>query len=202
MTTIVAAARANDAWLLCDEIYRGSEIGGRPESPTFWGRYEKTIITSSTSKSLAHAGLRIGWAVAPPQLIAEAVRWQDYTTIGTGPINQFLAATILAPQRRNEILARSRAILGNNMDLIDAWVARWGGRLRYVRPHAGAMVFVAYDFPINSTELSRLIRERESTFVVAGDWFGMDRHLRIGTGGHSRELAEGLGRIDRVLQTL
>jgi aspartate/methionine/tyrosine aminotransferase len=202
MAAIIAAAGASGAWLLCDEIYRGSELDGRPETVTFWGRYEKTIITSSTSKSLAHAGLRIGWAVAPPQLISEAVRRQDYTTIGTGPINQFLAATILAPARRSAILARSRAILGHNMGLIDAWVARWNGRLRYVRPEAGGMVFVAYDFPINSAELSRLIRERENTFVVAGDWFGMDGHLRIGTGGHAHELAEGLARIDRVLSTL
>jgi aspartate/methionine/tyrosine aminotransferase len=202
MTAVVEAARATDAWLLCDEIYRGSELDGRSESPTFWGRYDKTIITSSTSKSLAHAGLRIGWAVAPRPFITEAVRRQDYTSIGTGPLNQYLAATILAPTRRQEILARSRSILGHNLAIIDAWIDRWQGRLRYVRPDAGGMVFVAYDFPVNSTELSRRIREEESTFVVAGDWFGLDGHLRIGTGGHAGELEEGLRRIDRVLSTL
>ncbi len=202
MTAVVDAARAADAWLLCDEIYRGSELDGRSESPTFWGRYDKTIITSSTSKSLAHAGLRIGWAVAPEQFITEAVKRQDYTSIGTGPINQYLAATILAPPRRDEILARSRSILGHNLGIIDAWIERWQGRLRYVRPDAGGMVFVAYDFAVNSAELCRLIREQESTFVVAGDWFGLDGHLRIGTGGHASELEEGLRRIDRVLQNL
>ena len=202
MTAVVDAARATGAWLLCDEIYRGSELDGRAESPTFWGRYDKTIITSSTSKSLAHAGLRIGWAVAPRAFIAGAVRRQDYTTIGTGSINQFLAATILAPARRAEILARSRSILGRNLGLVDAWIARWQGRLRYVRPDAGGMVFVAYDFPISSTELCRLLREQESTFVVAGAWFGLEGHLRIGTGGHAAELEEGLRRIDRVLGSL
>ena len=104
--------------------------------------------------------------------------------------------------RRAQILERSRTILGRNTGLIDAWVARWDGRLRYVRPAAGGMVFVGYDFPINSTELGDLIRERESTFVVAGDWFGMDGYLRIGIGGHAHELEEGLRRIDRVLQSL
>jgi aspartate/methionine/tyrosine aminotransferase len=88
------------------------------------------------------------------------------------------------------------------LGIVDAWIERWQGRLRYVRPDAGGMVFVAYDFAVNSTELCRLIREQESTFVVAGDWFGLDGHLRIGTGGHAAELEEGLRRIDRVLRTL
>jgi aspartate/methionine/tyrosine aminotransferase len=202
MDALVQAARRCDAWLLCDEIYRGAELDGRPETPTFRGRYEKAIVTSSTSKSIAHAGLRIGWALAPREIITEAVRRQDYTTIGTGPINQYLASLVLAPGRREVLLARSRAILGRNMEIIDAWVARWNGRLRYVRPAAGGMVFVAYDFPIGSTALSERIRAEESTFVVAGDWFGMDGHLRIGTGGHAQELEEGLRRIDRVLASL
>lgn len=199
---IVDGARRHDAWLLSDEVYRGSELDGRLETPTLWGRYEKTIITSSTSKSLAHAGLRVGWIVAPEPFIAEMMRRQDYTTIGTGPLNQHIAALILAPERRAQVLAAGRAVLGRNLGIIDEWVGRWNGRLRYDRPAAGGMVFVKYDFPIGSSELSRILRERESTFVVAGDWFGLDGHLRIGTGGHAHELKEGLRRIDRVLEGL
>jgi aspartate/methionine/tyrosine aminotransferase len=202
MAAIVAGARSRDAWLLSDEVYRGSEIDGRAETPTMWGRYDKTIITSSTSKSLAHAGLRVGWIVAPADFIAEMMRRQDYTTIGTGPLNQHIAALILSPGRRDDVLAQGRAVLGGNLGIIDQWVARWNGRLRYDRPAAGGMVFVAYDFPINSSELSRRLREQESVFVVAGDWFGLDGHLRIGTGGHAHELEEGLHRIDRVLRSL
>jgi aspartate/methionine/tyrosine aminotransferase len=199
---IIEIAHRVGAWVLADEIYRGSELDGRPEAPTLWGRYERAIVTSSTSKSLAHAGLRIGWAVAPKDMISELVRRQDYTTIGTGPINQWVAARILEPERRGRILARSRTILQANLSLIDSWVARSGGRLTYDRPQAGGMAFIAYDLPINSTELSRQIREQEGVFVVAGDWLGMGGHLRIGTGGHAETLAEGLRRIDRTLDRL
>jgi aspartate/methionine/tyrosine aminotransferase len=187
---------------LSDEVYRGSETDGRAETPTLWGLYEKTIVTSSTSKSLAHAGLRVGWIVAPAAFISEMMRRQDYTSIGTGPLNQSLAATLLSPARRVTILAGGRAILGRNLGIIDGWIERWNGRLRYDRPAAGGMVFVAYDFAIGSSELSQMLREQESTFVVAGDWFGLDGHLRIGTGGHAHELEEGLARIDRVLKRL
>jgi hypothetical protein len=60
------------------------------------------------------------------------------------------------------------------------------------------MAFVRYDFQIGSTELPGLIRERESTFVVAGDWFGMDGYLRIGIGGDSTSLEEGRRRQFRM----
>ncbi|MEI9994334.1 MAG: aminotransferase class I/II-fold pyridoxal phosphate-dependent enzyme [Rhizomicrobium sp.] len=202
MDVVAATAKAENAWLLCDEIYRGSEIDGRAETPSFWGATDRTIVTSSTSKSLAHAGLRLGWIVAPPDFIYECMRRQDYTTIGTGPINQFLGAKLLAPARRNEILARSRAILARNLGVIDGWISRWNGRLAYDRPAAGGMVFVRYDVKIGSAALSDLLREKKGTFVVAGEWFGMDGHLRIGTGGHAHELEEGLRRIDDVLRAI
>ncbi len=200
MAAVVEIAKDVGAWLLVDEIYRGAEIGDRAETGSFWGRYDRAIVTASTSKSLAHAGLRTGWLVAPTAMIDETLRRQDYTTIGTGPINQFIAARILQPERREELLTRSRDILARNLRRIDEWVVRWNGRLAYQPPAAGGMVFVRYDFPINSTELSRLIRERESVFVVAGDWFGLDGHLRVGIGGDSGKLDEGLRRIDLVLR--
>lgn len=190
------------AWVLCDEIYRGSELDEGRETPTFWGRYERTIVTASTSKSLAHAGLRIGWAVTPEAMISDLLVRQDYTTVGTGPINQFVAACILEPTRRAKILARSRAILRANIDIIDSWVTRSDGHLSYDRPDAGGMAFVAFDFPVSSSTLSRRAREEESVFVVAGEWFGMDGHLRIGIGGEREHLEEGLRRLDRLFSTL
>lgn len=200
MARVIEIAKGAGAWLLVDEIYRGAEIGNQPETRSFWGLYDRAIVTASTSKSLAHPGLRTGWIVAPTDLIDEALRRQDYTTIGTGPINQFLAAHLLRPERRQKILARSRDILTRNLERVDDWVVRWNGRLTYQPPAAGGMVFVRYDFAINSTDLSRQIRERESVFVVAGDWFGLDGHLRVGIGGDNRKLDEGLRRIDRALR--
>jgi len=200
MDRVVEIAERAGAWLFVDEIYRGAEIGDRPETATFWGRYERAIVTASTSKSLAHPGLRLGWLVAPTDMLGDVLRRQDYVTIGTGPINQFVAACILRPDRRQELLKRSHEILARNVERVDDWVTRWNGRLSYVRPAAGGMAFVRYDFPINSTVLSRLIRERESVFVVAGDWFGLDGHLRIGIGGDTATLEEGLRRIDSVLR--
>jgi aspartate/methionine/tyrosine aminotransferase len=68
MEAVVEAARSVNAWIVADEIYRGAEIEG-DTSPTFWGRYEKVVVTSGLSKAFALPGLRIGWVVAPEELI-------------------------------------------------------------------------------------------------------------------------------------
>lgn len=202
MRRIVALAEQAGAWIVSDEIYRGSELDDRPEAPTFYGMGDRIVVTSSTSKSLAHAGLRLGWTAGPEPIVSALMERQDYTTIGTGPLNQFVAARLLEPAGRERILARTRSIIAANLHVIDDWVGRWNGRLSYRRPHAGGMAFIRYDWPIGSGELSRLARERESVFVVAGEWFGMDGHLRIGTGGEPEVLEEGLARLDRVLASL
>ena len=66
---IVAVASRHGSWLLADEIYRGAERDGR-ETPSVWGRYDRAIVTGGLSKAYGLPGLRIGWVVAPPQLIA------------------------------------------------------------------------------------------------------------------------------------
>lgn len=202
MRRIVDMAQAAGAWILSDEIYRGSELDGRPETPSFYGMSDRIICTASTSKSFAHAGLRLGWTVAPEALIAQIMERQDYTTIGTGPLNQYVAARLLEPAGRERILARTRSVIAANFDVIDRWVGKWNRRLSYRRPHAGGMVFIRYDWPIGSAELSRRLREEEGVFVVAGEWFGMDGYIRIGAGCEVETLEEGLARVDRFLSQL
>lgn len=195
---LVGIAREVGAYLLVDEVYRGSELAG-PETSTAFGRYEKAVVVSGVSKALAHGGLRIGWVVGAPDLVAEAMRRQDYTTIGTGVLNQHVALRVMQPETRERLLARSRGILSENLGLLRDWVAEYPDRFRFVPPRAGGMVFLRYDLPISSTEFSTRLRQDESVFVVAGDWFGMDHHLRLGIGGEPAQLREGLRRMGRFL---
>ena len=68
------------AWLHADEVYRGTELTG-DETPSFWGMYERAICVNSMSKAYGLAGLRIGWAVASPEMVEELWRRHEYTVI-------------------------------------------------------------------------------------------------------------------------
>jgi len=201
MDAIVEMAEEVGAWVYADEIYRGAEFDGK-ETRTFYGRYERTIVTGGLSKAYALPGLRIGWLVGPHQEIADTWKRRDYTTITTPILSNEIATIALQPDRREGILSRNRAILNQNLPLISDWAASHGDLLSFRPPRAGGMVFFSYDLDINSTDLVERIRHEQSTFVVAGDCFGMDYRLRIGIGSESDYLKAGLDRVSQVLSDL
>ena len=169
------------AWMLSDEIYRGAELDG-VETPSMWGRGERVIVTSGLSKAYGLPGLRIGWIVGPPALVASLWSYHDYMTIAPGALSDRLARVALAPERRARCSSARAASCARNLPLLEAWLRDARRRFRWMPPEAGAIVYVRYDHPINSTTLVTRLREEKSVLVVPGDHFGMDGYLRLGFG--------------------
>ena len=195
MIGLVALAGKHGLWLHADEVYRGTEFSGT-ESASFADLYERAIVTSGLSKAYALPGLRIGWMVGPAAEVATAWGRKDYTSITTAALSEAIATLALQPGRREAILARSRRMLGDNLDVVDGWIRQHDGLLSYTRPAATGTVFVRYDLPMNSTDLVHRIREEQSVLLVPGDVFGLDGYLRLGTGPETATIRAGLSRID------
>jgi aspartate/methionine/tyrosine aminotransferase len=197
---IARAADRVGAWILSDEVYRGAEIDG-VETASMWGRSPRAIITSGLSKAYGLPGLRIGWIVAPPDLIASFWSYHDYVTIAPGALSDRMARVALQPQRRERLFERTRGILRRNLPLIEEWLEEVGG-FTWIRPEAGAIVYVKYDHPINSTELVTRLRVEKSVLTVPGDHFGMDGYLRLGFGEPPDYNRAGLDRLRDLLASL
>jgi aspartate/methionine/tyrosine aminotransferase len=195
---IASTAARHGAWILSDEIYRGAERDGR-ETPSLWGRTDRVIVTSGLSKAYGLPGLRIGWIVGPPEVVASLWSYHDYTTIAPGALSDALARHALAPARRTRILGRTRDILNRNFPAIAEWLDAQGGAFSYSPPDAGAIVYARYHYPINSTELVTRLRTDKSVLVVPGDHFGMDGYLRIGFGDSPAYLRAALDRVRDLL---
>jgi aspartate/methionine/tyrosine aminotransferase len=201
LDAICAIADRVGAWLVSDEIYRGAELDGI-ETPSVWGRSDHVIITSGLSKAYGLPGLRIGWIVSAPKVVAATWACHDYTTIGPGALSDRLARIALEPAMRAKILARTRRILRTNLPVITDWLDAHAQHFSYVPPEAGAIVYVRYDDPINSTDLVDRLRIEKSVLIVPGDHFGMDGYLRIGFGSETRYLRDGLDRLADLLRDL
>jgi aspartate/methionine/tyrosine aminotransferase len=196
---IAAVAARHGSWILSDEIYRGAELDGR-ETPSMWGRTERVIVTSGLSKAYGLPGLRIGWVVGPPALVATLWSYHDYMTISPGALSDALARRALEPARRQRILGRTRAILNENFPVIAQWLDDHGALFSYSPPDAGAIVYVRYHHDMNSTELVTKLRLDKSVLIVPGDHFGMDGYLRIGFGDQTDYLRQGLERLHDLIE--
>jgi aspartate/methionine/tyrosine aminotransferase len=142
------------AWILSDAVYRGAELDG-DMSPTFWGRYDRTLVVAGLSKAFALPGLRTGWVVGPKELVREIWGYTDYTTITTGAINARLATLALRPETREKILHRNRQIASKNLKGLTDCLAKHADILRFVPPRIGGVTFIGYNLKINSTATGR-----------------------------------------------
>ncbi len=201
MDGICKVAARVEAWVVADEVYRGAEVEG-PRTPSFWGRYDRVIVTGGLSKAYGLPGLRIGWILAPADLTERLWSYHDYTTIAPNALGDRLARAALAADVQQRLASRTRAILSENLALLGEWLARLEGRVSATLPVAGAILFARYASSINSTALVTRLRIEHNVLVVPGDHFGMDGYLRIGYGGHAGVLEEGLRRTRQLLQVV
>jgi aspartate/methionine/tyrosine aminotransferase len=201
MHAIVHLAARSGAWILSDEIYQGSERSGETTA-TFWGLYDRVIITNGLSKAFGLPGLRIGWIVAPKDLIAKMWSYHDYTTIAPGTLSDCLAQIALAPEGRARCWERTRDICRKNFPMFQSWMESHGSLFRMVEPKAGAIAYVRYDLEVNSVVLMERLLHEKSVLVVPGDHFGMDHYLRIGYGPQPEYLQQGLELMHEIIAEL
>lgn len=183
-------ARDSDAWVLCDEVYRGTEQG--ETMPSIADLHDKGISTGSTSKAFSLAGLRLGWIVGPRGLLQQAEIHRDYTTISVGMVDDYFAT--MALENADTILGRSQEIVRRNLGILVDWVAG-EPRARMVRPKAGTTALVALDTDLPSYDLCERILERTGVMFTPGAVMGMEGYVRIGYACETEVLRAGLARV-------
>jgi hypothetical protein len=179
-TALLDAAERTGAWILADEVYAGAEVDG-PVTPSLFGRHPRVIATGSLSKAWGLPGLRVGWAVAPDPLAERLWARSDYTTISPGQLTDHLATLALRPDVRGPILQRTRGLIHEGIDILEAWMGEVGG-FKWRKPDAGAIGFLRYAHPIGSLALAERLRADQSVLVVPGAHFDRESFLRIGFG--------------------
>ena len=92
---------------------------------------------------------------------------------------------------RPRLIARTRDYIRRGYSNFERWAQQHEGLFSWVPPEAAAIVFVRYHVEANSSELVERLIHEQSTYVVPGDHFGLDGHLRISIGLPEDYLLEG-----------
>jgi len=193
---IVDVASGVGAWVLCDEVYRGTDQTGSGTTCSIADIYEKGISTAGMSKAFSLAGLRLGWIVAPVEIIHKVMIHRDYNTISVGVINDHFAA--LALENHEALLNRSKMITRRNLAILTKWVDNEPS-ISWISPASGTTTLLKYDSEIPSREFCVQLLEETGVMFTPGSAMGMEGYVRIGFANPTDVLEQGLKLVSGFL---
>ncbi|MAI58549.1 MAG: aminotransferase [Rhodobacteraceae bacterium] len=196
LSEIAEIAREAGAWLLCDEVYRGTNQEGSGLGKSIADIYEKGISTAGMSKAFSLAGLRLGWITAPKEFIEDVMIHRDYDTISVGLIDDHFAA--LALENHDRLLDRSKRITRDNLATLEAWINK-ETRLTWIKPKAGTTALVKYDLPMLSYDFCTALLKKTGVMFTPGSALGMEGYVRVGYANSPKILKDGLVRVSEFL---
>ncbi|HWK80476.1 MAG TPA: aminotransferase class I/II-fold pyridoxal phosphate-dependent enzyme, partial [Thermomicrobiales bacterium] len=141
---IVRLAASVGAWVLADEVYRGTEVVAAAETPSFAGQYDRLVLTNSLSKAYGLSGLRVGWTISDEETMQAMWRRHEYATIATSNVSMALAELAVEPAIRARLFARNRTLIRDGLARLNEWVDSTDGLVSLTPPYATALAFIRY----------------------------------------------------------
>jgi aspartate/methionine/tyrosine aminotransferase len=196
---LIDIAAASGAWLVWDNAF-GELVYTADPLPLPNSAYDKCLSFGTLSKSYGLAGLRVGWCLAPPDLLAEMGLLRDYIALYVSPVLEFFAEQAVRHADRIVPLQREHA-RGNLRTLLD-WAAGAPDLARVTPPDGGVSAFVEFPGLPDTTGTCRRLAEDHRVLLIPGNCFGPEfgRYARLGFGGTAAELTTGLSRVEHVLR--
>lgn len=194
MQRLVDLAKANDAWLFCDEIYRGLNAGNVTtlNPPSAADIYERAIVLNGLSKTYGLPGLRAGWLVVrDPKIRERLMGWKHYTTICPAAPSEYLAIQALSV--RNTLAERSCQMVKENLQACEAFMAQRSDLFHWRAPMAGSTALLEIDLGeltrgqtntfSSTTEYCHHLAKTHGVLLLPGACLGCsDRFVRMGLG--------------------
>ena len=187
------------AYVLCDEVYRGTNQEGTGFAPAMADIYDKGISVSSMSKVFSLAGIRLGWIAGPREVLESVMIRRDYNTISVGMIDDYFAS--LALENKEKIIERSQNITRGNLKILDEWVSNEPS-ITYIKPKSGTTALLRYDLEMTSRDLCIQLLQNTGVMFTPGSVMEMEGWLRIGYANNPQVLSSGLKLVGEFLSEL
>lgn len=185
-------------FMICDDIYHKLTFDGNVATPAYAFTKDdiensNIIVVNGVAKLYGMTGFRVGWVVAPRELIRVMTNVIAQTTSCVSPIAQ--AAAEGALNGLQSVVESLRLQIENNRNVLLQEMKSFKGA-RLIEPQG---TFYALPdlraFKDNSVDASRFLLKKALVVTVPGKEFGMEGHIRISFAGSATEVVEGLARI-------
>lgn len=204
---LLALCKKHNVWLMGDECY--SHFTYPPHKPfsvaSLADSKNHVIIIGSVSKTFAMTGWRVGYALAPAEIIAATVKLQSQSTSNATSIAQYAAlAAMTGPMDSVPVMlaeySRRRRRIVDGLNAIPGVHCSDPGGAFYAFPNISVYLAGGQGRPAlakSCVELANLLLERAHVALVPGEAFGAPGYLRLSYATSIERIEEGLRRLDR-----
>jgi aspartate/methionine/tyrosine aminotransferase len=202
LRAVIQLAERAGAHVLVDEVYLDAASAARgAHGPGHSAvRFEgPVIVTASLTKSYGLAGLKSGWAIAPPAIAERLRRTRDLVDNASSAPSDRLAA--VAWSMLPQLAARAGGILGGNLERAREFF------LAHPQFELAERPWCSVTFPrlagVSDAEgWVREVLQRHGVAVAPGRFFEAPAHFRISLAGRPDALEAGLAALGAASRDL
>jgi arginine:pyruvate transaminase len=204
ISAIGALCKKHDLWIVSDEVYATMTYGNHTFTSPFFDKdlEERTIVTSSISKSHALPGFRCGWIAASEAFCAQALSISESMLFGSQAFLEDATAFALDTDFP-EIASMREAYQARAKILIDGLKSSKSVTARM--PEGGMFVMVdVRRTGLTGEAFARKLLAEYGVVTMPGESFGAcgAGHLRVALTVDEKQIAEAARRIVMLADTL
>ncbi len=206
LANVVRLAAQRGIWVISDECYVYLNYAGKNFSVGSLREYrDRMVVVGSLSKTYAMTGWRLGYALAPAQIVAAMQKLQSQSTSNpTSIIQKAAVAALNGPQQcvesmrleyiqlRDHVVKGLRSIPGVKCTLPEGAF--------YAYPNISA--FLGRGGIKTASDLAGNLLRQGHVATVPGEGFGTHEHIRVSYATSVAELDRGLERMRNFLSAL
>ena len=203
---LIELAVKYDTIIIEDDPYSRLRFEGNDIPPLAAYSRERVIYLGTFSKVLA-PGFRLGWIVAPKEVITKLLHAKQGTDLHTSTYVQYLAARLCEQNIIDPHLEKVRVVYRRRRDLMVESMEKYfpGEGFHWTRPQGGLFLWVTMPERIDSVELLEKAVENKVAFVPGNAFYADPEEgkntMRLNFSNMKEELiVEGIKRLGELLR--
>ena len=204
-------ALAKGIWVITDEIYEHLVYGDAVFSsmPTLVPELaERCVVINGVAKTYAMTGWRVGWMIAPADVIKASTNLQSHSTSNVANVSQVAALAAVsgnleAVDQMRIAFDRRRTLMVDLLNDIPGVSAPLPEGAFYAYPSVAGLLGKSIGGTIarSSADLAAIILEKAEVAVVPGEAFGTPGFFRLSYATSDENITEGLARMHALLSS-
>ncbi|WP_297548599.1 pyridoxal phosphate-dependent aminotransferase [Thermococcus sp.] len=202
---IADIAQDYNIYILSDEPYEHFLYEGAKHYPMIKYAPDNTILANSFSKTFAMTGWRLGFAIAPKQVIRDMIKLHAYVIGNVTSFVQIAGITALRDKRSWEAVEKMRKVYDERRKLVLRYLNEMP-HIQPFRPKGAFYVWVKIDpeLDMTSEDFAEWLLDNAKVVVIPGTAFGKQGEgwVRISYATEKEKLIEAMERMREALSKL